>query len=437
MSPLDAGGTSLGRARPLIIRNESMELDVSFVRKQFPAFQTKEVEDWTFFENAGGSYVPASVIKRLQRFHIEHKVQPYGAFALSQKAGDQMDESYQAMSELINTSQDQITIGPSTTLNLYILAQGLRHLLKPGDEIVVTNQDHEANVGCWRRLSEHGVVIREWRVDKADGELDLADLGKLVNDKTRIVCCSLCSNLVGTHNDMSSISEITHKVGALLVADGVSYAPHAVPDIDNMGVDFYVYSTYKTFGTHQGILWGSPEALKNVKGQGHVFNEDDSRCRLNPTGPQHAEIAALAGITDYIDDLYDHHFQDSGYSRHERARKVFDLVSQHESELANIFLSFLANRDDVHLLGQEKAEPGERAPTISFHSRTMLSKHIAQELAKHRIGVGSGNFYALRCIEALGMDPQDGVVRVSMVHYNTKEEVGKLVSTLGQILDLA
>ena len=122
-----------------------------------------------------------------------------------------------------------------------------------------------------------------------------------------------------------------------------------------MGVDFYVYSTYKTFGTHQGILWCSPEALKNVKGQGHVFNEDDSRCRLNPTGPQHAQIAALAGITDYIDDLYDHHFQDSGYSRHERARKVFDLVSQHESELANILLSFLANRDDVRLLGQEKA----------------------------------------------------------------------------------
>ena len=414
-----------------------MELDVNFVRKQFPAFQTENVEDWAFFENAGGSYVPNSVVNRLQRFHIENKVQPYGAFALSQTAGEQMDESYQAMSELINTSQDQITIGPSTTLNLYILAQGLRHLLRTGDEIVVTNQDHEANVGCWRRLAEHGVVVREWQVGDADGELDLAELEELVNQKTCIVCCSLASNIIGTYNDISAISEITHKVGALLVADGVSYAPHAVPEIEKMGVDFYVYSTYKTFGTHQGILWGSAEALKKVEVQGHFFNEEDARHRLNPTGPQHAQIAALAGITEYIDDVYDHHFQDSSYSRHERARKVFGLVSQYESELANMLLSFLANRDDVRLLGKEKAEPGKRSPTVSFKFRTMSSRKIAQELAKHQIGVGSGNFYALRCIEALGIDPQDGVVRVSMVHYNTKEEVGKLISTLGQILDAA
>ena len=412
-----------------------MRLDVDYVRAQFPAFQAKEARDWAFFENAGGSYVPASVVKRLHRFHVEHKVQPYGVFSLSQKAGEEMDESYQVISELINTSQDQITIGPSTTLNLYILAQGLRHLLRPGDEIVVTNQDHEANVGCWRRLSEHGVIMREWRVSKADGELDLADLEELVNEKTRMVCCTLCSNLVGTHNDISAISEITHSVGALLVADGVSYAPHVIPDIDNLGVDFYVYSTYKTFGTHQGVLWGSPEALKNVEGQGHFFNEEDARCRLNPTGPQHAQIAALAGVAEYIDDLYDHHFQGSDYNRHNRARKVFDLVARHECELANILLKFLSERDDVRLLGQEKAQLGKRVPTISFQVRTMSSKHVAQELAKHKIGVGSGNFYALRCVESLGIDPQDGIVRVSMVHYNTKEEVLKLKSTLAQILE--
>ena len=434
---MDKDGTSSGKTVPLNIRNASMKLDVNFVRKQFPAFQTEDVKDWIFFENAGGSYVPNTVVNRLHRFHIENKVQPYGAFALSQIAGGQMDESYQAMSELINTSQEQITIGPSTTLNLYILAQGLRHLLKTDDEIVVTNQDHEANVGCWRRLAEYGVVVREWQVDDTDGELDLSDLEKLVNQKTRIVCCSLSSNIIGTHNDMSAISEIVHKVGGFLVADGVSYAPHVVPDVEKMGVDFYVYSTYKTFGTHQGILWGTSEALKEVEVQGHFFNEQDARYRLNPTGPQHAQIAALAGITEYIDDLYNHHFQDSCYSRHERACKVFDLVAQHESELANMLLSFLAGRDDVRLLGKEKAEPGERSPTISFKSRTMPSNIIAQELAKYQIGVGSGNFYALRCIKALGIDPQDGVVRVSMVQYNTKEEVERLISTLGQILDVA
>ncbi len=131
-----------------------MELDLDFVRAQFPAFSAEETRDWAFFENAGGSYVPATVSDRLARFFVDHKVQPYGAFALSKQAGEEMDESYAAIASLINAAEDEITIGPSTTLNFYILAQSLRHLLRVGDEIVVTNQDHEANIGCWRRGSQ-------------------------------------------------------------------------------------------------------------------------------------------------------------------------------------------------------------------------------------------------------------------------------------------
>jgi len=411
-----------------------MELDVAFARSQFPAFQTAQTRDWIFFENAGGSYVPATVIERLQRFFVEHKVQPYGTFALSQRAGEEMDESYAAITALINAGDDEITIGPSTTLNLYILAQSLRHLLRPGDEVVVTNQDHEANVGCWRRLSEHGVLMREWRVGKADGELDITGLENLISDRTKLVCCTLCSNLVGTLNNMNAISEMAHKVGALVVADGVSYAPHVIPDVQTLGVDFYAYSTYKTFGSHQGVLWGSKDALRQTEGQGHFFNEEKSRYRLNPAGPQHAEIAALAGIAEYFDVLYGHHFGDAKGSLHERSTKVFELVSEHEARLANILLDYLKGKSNIRLLGQDHAETGKRASTIAFHARAMPSTHIAQKLAEHRIGVGSGHFYALRCVEALGMDPEDGVVRVSMVHYNTVEEVQKLVGVLDAIL---
>ena len=411
-----------------------MALDVAFVRSQFPAFQAAQTRDWIFFENAGGSYVPATVIDRLQRFFVEHKVQPYGTFALSQRAGEEMDESYEAVAQLLNADMDEITIGPSTTLNLYILAQSLRHLLRPGDEVVVTNQDHEANVGCWRRLSEHGVLMREWRVGKADGELDITGLENLISDRTKLVCCTLCSNLVGTHNNMNAISEMAHKVGALVVADGVSYAPHVIPDVQTLGADFYAYSTYKTFGSHQGVLWGSKNALRQTEGQGHFFNEEKSRYRLNPTGPQHAQIAALAGITEYFNALYGHHFGDATGSLHERAAKVFELVSEHEARLANILLDYLKNKPDIRLLGQDHAEAGKRASTIAFHARAMPSTDIAQKLAEHHIGVGSGHFYALRCVEALGMDPEDGVVRVSMVHYNTVEEVQKLVEALDSIL---
>ena len=411
-----------------------MELDLDFVRAQFPAFSAEETRDWAFFENAGGSYVPATVSDRLARFFVDHKVQPYGAFALSKQAGEEMDESYAAIASLINAAEDEITIGPSTTLNFYILAQSLRHRLRVGDEIVVTNQDHEANIGCWRRLSEHGIVIREWRVGKVDGELDLNDLEELISDKTRIVCCTLCSNLVGTHNDISAIAKMAHRVGALVVADGVSYAPHVIPDMKTLGVDFYAYSTYKTFGTHQGVLWGSSEALKKTEGQGHFFNEEKSRYRLNPTGPQHAQIAALAGITEYFDDLHKHHFGESDLGVHERARQTFELVGDHETKLANILLDYLKGRDDIRILGQDHATPGGRASTIAFHARAMPSKHIAEQLADSKSGVGAGDFYALRCVEALGMDPADGVVRVSMVHYNTVEEVTKVVETIDSIL---
>ena len=151
------------------MKKSKISLDTDFVRSQFPAFQTEESRDWIFFENAGGAYVPATVIERLKRFFVAHKVQPYGSFALSRTAGEEMDESYQAIAELLHAEADEVTLGPSTTLNFYVLAQGLRHLLNPGDEIVVTNQDHEANVGVWRRLSEFGAVIREWRGQKETG----------------------------------------------------------------------------------------------------------------------------------------------------------------------------------------------------------------------------------------------------------------------------
>ena len=414
--------------------DKPMQLDTAFVRSQFPAFQEDGTRDWIFFENAGGSYVPAQVIDRLKRFFVEHKVQPYAPYALSRTAGEEMDESYRAIAELLNAEPDQITIGPSTTMNFYVLAQGLRSLLHPGDEIVVTNQDHEANVGCWRRLSETGVVIKEWRIGQPDGELDITELEGLVGDRTRMVCFTLCSNLVGTHNDVDAVSQIAKRVGALVIADGVSYAPHTIPDVPEMGVDFYAYSTYKTFGPHQGVLWGSAEGLKKTAGQSHWFNDANARARLNPAGPQHAQVAALAGITAYFDALHHHHFGSSNGTRHDRAKAVFELVARHEAELTNILLDFLKERPDIRLLGQDHAEPGKRASTVAFQTPLMPSAQIAERLADYGIGVGNGDFYARRCVEALGLDPEDGVVRVSMVHYNTEVEVNQLVAALDEIL---
>ena len=409
-------------------------LDVDFCRRQFPSFSHEPTAKWAFFENAGGSYVPATVCDRLDRCFREYKVQPYGSSAMSVRLGDEMDTAHSGIAGLINAREEDVTLGPSTTLNVYVLAQAIKCLFREGDEIIVTNQDHEANIGAWRRLENEGLRIREWCVDPVSGELDFSDLENLISDRTRLVCFSLCSNIVGTMNDCRAVSRIAHDAGALVVADGVSYAPHRVVDVNDLGADFILFSTYKTFGTHQGVLWGRPEVLARLPGQSHYFNEPSPRYRMNPTGPQHAQVAALNGMLDYIDVLYDHHFKDREPVLHKRARAVFNLFSGHESAIANKLLDYLRNNPKVRLIGKDRAAPGERAATISFDTPGRSAADVAGRLAGLDVGVGCGNFYALRCVEALGIEGDPGVIRVSMVHYNTGQEVDRLLQGLDEIL---
>jgi cysteine desulfurase family protein (TIGR01976 family) len=412
-----------------------MTLDLNFVRSQYPVFQNPETARWAFFENAGGSYVPHQVIERLNYFFKYTKVQPYGLFASSVAAGQAMEAAYSCVAELLNTDPDQLTFGPSTTMNFYILAQAIRPDLKAGDEIVVTNQDHEANIGCWRRLSEFGIVIREWRIDPQSGELNVEDLKGLIGRRTRLVCFTLCSNIVGTINDVRAISKIVHDAGALAVADGVSFAPHRLVDINDLAVDLYLFSTYKTFGTHIGVMWGRKNVLEKLECQGHYFNSDKPHYRLNPAGPLHAEIAALAGIGEYYDALYEKHFTDLSLSRHERAVNVFDLFAEHESRLANQLLATLKELPGVRIIGQAHAAAGRRAATIAFVPAQKKPSDIVKRLAENFIAVRNGHFYARRCIESLGIkDPEEGVIRVSLVHYNTEEEVERLSAGLGASL---
>jgi len=412
-----------------------MTLNLNFVRSQYPVFQNPDTEKWAFFENAGGSYVPRQVIERLNHFFKYTKVQPYGLFASSIAAGEEMEAAYRCVAELLNTDPDQLTFGPSTTLNFYVLAQAIRRDLKAGDEIIVTNQDHEANIGCWRRLSEFGIAVKEWRIDPRSGELDLEDLMALVGKRTRLVCFTLCSNIVGTMNDVKAISEIAHHAGALAVADGVSFAPHRLEDVNNLGVDLYLFSTYKTFGTHIGVMWGKKEVLDKLECQGHYFNSEKPHYRLNPAGPLHAEIAALAGLGEYYDALYERHFNANTPSRHERGRKVFELFAEHETRLADQFLSTLQDLPGVRIIGQTHAASGRRAATISFIPADKQPSQIVKRLAQKCIAVRNGHFYARRCIEALGIkDPEEGVIRVSLVHYTTEEEIDRLAAGLRELI---
>jgi len=408
-----------------------MKIDTDFIRSQYPVFKDPNTARWAMFENAGGSYVPHQVIDRLHDFFRYTKVQPYGPFESSIKAGEEMEAAYAAMAGLLNCDPDEPTLGPSTTLNFYVLVQAIRPLLKPGDEIVVTNQDHEANIGCWRRLVEFGAVIKEWQIDPKTGELALEDLKSLVSNRTRMVCFTLCSNIVGTMHDFKTISNIAHETGALAIGDGVSFAPHRLLDVYKSGLDFYLFSTYKTFGTHLGVMWGKQAVLDTLEPQGHYFNRDLPHYKFNPTGPLHAEIAAMAGIKEYIDAVYNCHFKEETPDYHARAATVFDLFSEHETNQANRILEALRCVPGARVIGQDKAEIGSRAATISFTLDKMASSEAAKRLVEKEIAVRNGHFYAVRCLEALGItDTEEGVIRISLVHYNSTEDVDRLVEGL-------
>ncbi len=412
-----------------------MNLDVDFVRSFYPVFQDPQRGAWAFFENAGGSYVPGPVTERLHSFFRDYKVQPYGPFDSSMEAGQAMDAGYDCIAQLLNVPVDQVTLGPSTTMNLYVLAQALRPSLEPGDEVIVTNQDHEANIGCWTRLSEFGVTVKCWPINSTTGELNLEDLQSLVSSKTRAVCFSLCSNIVGSIQDAPAVAAIAHRVGALAIADGVSFAPHRVVDVEKLGVDVYVFSTYKTFGTHVGAMWIKPCVLEHLTCQGHYFNGDQPHYAFNPCGPQHAQIAALAGIQEYLDRLDEHHFDHPEPLFHKRASRLFELIAEHETVLADRVLEVLAQLPDVRMIGQASAAGNRRAPTISFVSQRMRPGELARALATEKIAVRNGHFYALRCLEALGIeDTEEGVLRVSLVHYNTHAEVERLCAALKRLL---
>jgi len=403
------------------------------VRSQFPAFKDKICKDWSFFENAGGSYVPEQVINRLNNFMISTKVQPYAEYPMSKIAGDKMDEATELFAKMINANEKEIIIGGSTSINLYVLSNALKSILKPGDEIIVTNQDHEANISPWRRLSEVGVVIKEWKINTDNAELEIDTFEKLLTDKTKIVAVTHCSNIVGTVNNLKKISELAHKKNAIVIGDGVSYAPHGFPDVKALGVDFYTFSLYKTYGPHLALLYGKEEILKKLPNQNHEFLNGNYPYTINPGGPNHEELVSLIGIFEYFIELYKKHFNDENLFIREKINKINELISNHEEELANPILNYLSNNNIFNLIGKNKIINKNRAPTISFTVKNKNSKDVSRLLVSNKIATRNDNFYAWRCLNALNIDPNEGVIRISIVHYNTTNEVSKLIKALEKI----
>jgi cysteine desulfurase family protein (TIGR01976 family) len=407
------------------------DLDLDFVRAQFPAFSEASLEGFAHFENAGGSYACRQAIEWLDRYYRQTKVQPYYPFPPSRAAGEQMDAARERMAAWLGVGSDELHFGPSTSQNTYVIAQALRRTLLPGDEIVVTNQDHEANVGVWSRLQDEGVVVREWKVDPDSGELHAGDLQALLRPRTRVVAFTHCSNVVASVNPVREFTDMAHRAGAWAIVDGVAACPHGLPDVQALGADIYLFSLYKVYGPHLGAMTLRRELNAELPSQGHFFNAGKPGARFTPAGPDHAQIAAVNGVMDYLDAVADRHGCD-GQPVQARAAAIRKLFHDRETALLQPLLDFLSGHPGVRLIGRDQA--AERAPTVAFLAQGHASKDLARRLSEFKLGVGSGNFYAYRLLKALGIDTDDGVVRASFLHYTSEEEVGRLIGALKTLL---
>lgn len=401
-----------------------MTLDLEFVRGQFPAFSEPSLQGQSFFGNAGGSYACGSVIDRLHRFYRERKVQPYSAYEASRLGGEEMDEAQNRLSAMLGVTPQELSFGPSTTQNTYVLAQAFASWMSPGEAIVVTNQDHEANSGPWRRLAERGIEIREWQVDPDTGHLEVAALAELLDESVRLVCFPHCSNIVGEINPVTEITAITHSAGAFTCVDGVSYAPHGFENIGQLGCDIYLFSAYKTYGPHQGIMVMNATLAQMLPNQGHWFNANYPVKRFTPAGPDHAQVAACAGMVDYMDALAGHHDVGS-------AQDVHDLMRVHEIKIAKPLLDWASARNDLRLIGPSDAT--KRAPTVTLDLGGPAAP-VAERLVRHGIMAEAGDFYGSRPLEAMGVDLDNGVLRLSFVHYTAQSDIDKLLNTLEDVL---
>ena len=410
-------------------------LDVDFIRCCFPTFEHPLAAKTAFFENAGGSYVAGAVLDRLTHFYTYNKVQPYGASEILNTAGEQMDSGRQTMADLLGIDSADLTLGASTTQNFNSLAYACEGFVTAGSEIVVTDQDHEANIGAWERLCERtGATLKVWQINPETAELDLADFEALLTPATAIVCMTHSSNIVGTINPVEKVISLCRQNtgrqnnGTRVALDGVSYAPHMWPDLPGLKPDAYCFSTYKTYGTHMGVMYTSEDFRSQLTPQCHYFNRGYAHKLLDGAGPDHASIAALAGLGTYFSDTHQHHFGNSDLSLYEKARQISALMHAHETQLCKQLLDGISQLP-LRIIGRDHVQGREAniALISDKNSSTAMSKHLATK----DIAAGNGDFYATRLLGKAGInDLDDGVLRISFSHYNTSDEVDRVINAL-------
>jgi cysteine desulfurase family protein (TIGR01976 family) len=390
--------------------------------------------DTVYLDNAGGSLVLRRVADRVRDYLLTSSVQLGASYAQSQAAGAKVLAARRAVAELINAPHDdEVVMGGATTALMFLLTQALLPGIRPGDEIIVTNTDHEANIGGWTRLQQAGAVIKVWEVDRDSLALELADLDRLLGPRTRWLAMTWASNILGSVNPVEAVASRVHAVGGRVCVDAVAYAPHRLVDVQASGADVVVFSFYKVFGPHYAVMWGRRELLLSLPSLNHYFiGPEVLPYKLQPGNVNYELSYGCIGIHEYLCDTGSA-LGAAGTTR-QRMQAAFDAFERHEDLLAERLLGWLRGKKSVRIIGRPTAEGGRRVPTISFVVPGMPSESIVRHTDRFGIGIRFGDFYARRLIEALGLQGQGGVVRVSMAHYNTPAEIDRLITHLDEVI---
>lgn len=395
---------------------------IQTIRAQFPALAGETI----YLENAGGSQVPRVVADTIRDYMLNSYVQLGAPYEIARQSTGTVDRAHDYINRFMNGEGiGQVILGPSSTQLITMLAECYSRLLEPGDEIVICETAHEANAGPWAKLKRYGIEIKTWNVDPSTLQCSLSDLRSLMTPRTKLVAFPHVSNLLGEVVDVAAITNLVHQHGARVVVDGVAFAPHRAIDVAAWDVDFYVYSTYKVFGPHMAALFGRQDALNELEGPNHFFIPNGSAYKFELGGASHEGCAGLLALADYFSVLA------GGGDGFERTtiERAWDRAENIELQLQEQLIDALAANPKVRIIGPRTAGR-ERISTISFLHEDLSPQEITARTDAADIGIRYGNMYAYRLCQAIGIDPDPGVVRVSMVHYNTPDEIDALLRVM-------
>ena len=392
------------------------------VRAQFPAL----AGGFAFLENAGGSQLPRTVIDAMRDYQTRSYVQTGAGYPKSDAATENIDSAHVFAEEMVNAGGvGKCVLGASTTALVAMVAEAYARDWRAGDEVIVADTNHEANAGPWTRLERAGAKVLHWPVDPVTFRCEPSALEGLLGEQTRIVALPHVSNIVGQVEDVAKVVEMAHAVGAKVCADGVAYAPHRAVDVAALGVDWYVLSLYKTFAPHMAVLFGRHEAFGELVGPGHFFiPEKEVPYRWEPGAANHESCAGFLGLRPYLAFLAGHNAYEGRATVEASWKEMARLERAPHARLV----------EGLRALGVRFVGPGEAradtVPTVSF-LLDEPSDAVAARVNGLARGLRHGNMYAVRLLDGLGIPRDPGVVRASLAHYNTVEEVEGLLGALG------